>query len=257
MNLSDLPPDIKKSRLWRTDEERILREHYAEGAAVCEQYLPGRSRASIISYAHRLKLKGPHYTGNFQRRYERSEALDNQIRDLYAKSPTRADVRNFAAVVMRPRWWVCKRAAELGIALPRQKELPWSREEIAFLAEHGHKNLANVRALMAKAGFNRTATAIGIQLARRGIERTTHGEWSATQLARLLGVDPKTVMRWVATQGLPAKRAGSKRSEGQGDFYIIQRKPLRAWMATHAQLIDLRKVERYWFIDLAFNVAVE
>ena len=70
----------------------------------------------------------------------------------------------------------------------------------------------------------------------------------------MFGVDGKTVTRWIACEDLPARRRGTARTAAQGgDEWEIERRKLRAWIRDHAQLVDLRKVDRYWFIDLAFG----
>ena len=37
------------------------------------------------------------------------------------------------------------------------------------------------------------------------------------------------------------------------EIISIARKPFRKWLADNWQVIDLRKVDRYWFLGLAFE----
>lgn len=91
---------------------------------------------------------------------------------------------------------------------------------------------------------------------RLGCDTADPDHFTAGQLAVLLGVDGKTVTRWIKVENLPGKKRGTARTEAQGgDMWWIARKNLKTWIGSHAQLIDLRKVDRFWFIDFAFGMA--
>ena len=112
--------------------------------------------------------------------------------------------------------------------------------------------------ILRKAGYVRSATAVHVKRKRLKLgvaeERRAAGLYSAHELAELLGVDPKTVTRWIAQEGLPARRRGTARTARQGaDEWEIPITKLGPWIRDHAQLLDLRKVDRFWFIDLAFG----
>ncbi len=254
------PPDLRgKVPQWAPEEDAILLEHYATGAAAaCLPYLPGRTLGSIYQRARKLDLHAPRYipgmAGVKGKKYFATDAIDDAIRAVYTQAPTRNAVRRLAIALMRPRWWVSKRAAVLGLVSPRFKEPPWSAAEIELVRENAHKHLDVLRRLLARNGYTRTTTAIGIQVKRRGFDTTDPNHYTAHQLAALLGVDGKTITRWIAVEGLPASKRGTMRTVQQGgDQWWIHRAKLRAWIGEHAQLIDLRKVERFWFLDLVFH----
>lgn len=108
-----------------------------------------------------------------------------------------------------------------------------------------------------EAGFERSDTACVVRMKRLGIARGGDGSdaWSATALAKLMGVDSSTVTkRWIALEGLPAKKRGTERTAVQGgDEWLITRSGLRTWLKDHAQCIDLRKVDKFFFWSVVFN----
>lgn len=242
---------------WSTAEERTLREHYGApgGPARCAELL-GRSVLAVYAHAQKLGLRGVHYvpSGRGARRYRLEPWIDAEIRRVYLERPSRDAIRTLAARVCRPRWWVIKRAIALGLTVPRFKEPAWSAKEIELLRALAHHLPEVIARKFRKAGYRRSPSAIVVQRKRLQLDLRDPDHFTGRQLAALMGVDEITVRRWIRHEGLPADRRGTKRVAAQGgDMYWISRRDLRGWIARHAQLIDLRKVDRFWFIDLAFG----
>ena len=244
---------------WTPAERALLAEAYTRGGyPAVRGLLPHRHERAIYAQAFQLGLSAPNGKpkGVPRVKYEVTPQLDEQIRLRYLRPLLPGDMERFARSIGRPSWWIQKRASAIGCVVPRLKPLPWSADEIELLELHAHKAVAVIRRIFKGRGFIRTEASIGLQLKRRQIDREHPDCWSAGALAQLLGVDPKTVTRWIHAEALPAKRRGTHRHERQGgDEFVIERKKLRGWIATHQQLVDLRKVDRYWFMDLAFGVA--
>lgn len=238
---------------WTQREIALLKEHYPLGGlARARDYLPSRSSSAILVKASSLGLhcaaRGP------RRRLLQDPHFDRELRELYARPPQRGAASKFAEEHRVPRWFVLRRAQILGLAMQRTGYAPWSSKELVLLAENASKSPEVISRMLREIGFSRSATAVVIQLKRRGVDRSDPDEWSAAGLAVLLGVDPKTVSGWIANAGLPAVRRGTRRSERQGgDAWVISRRALRNWIGSHPQLIDLRKVDKFWFLDLAFG----
>ena len=55
-------------------------------------------------------------------RWASSESIDAQIRHVYQSAPRKNAVNALAERIQRPRWWVSKRARQLGLVAPRFKE---------------------------------------------------------------------------------------------------------------------------------------
>lgn len=239
---------------WNTREVDLLRKHYpAGGAEACREVLPGRTASAIHGKANALGVR-QNRRGSKRRRHQVGVDFDQQVQALYARGLKRGDVARFADINGVPRWFVLKRAQALGLAFQRVAPTPWSRRELELLQEHAAKTPVVIARLLRAQGYKRSPTAVTVQIKRRHIDRDDPDTWSASSLAPLLGVDSKTITKWIATLGLPAERRGTQRTAAQGgDEWVIRRASLRLWIRDHAVLIDLRKVDRFWFIDLAFG----
>ena len=74
---------------------------------------------------------------------------------------------------------------------------------------------------------------------------------SAHDLAYCLGVDEHFITRAIKGSRLKAEPRGTARTEAQGgDSYYIQRKDIRTYVTNWLNEIDIRKVDKYWFVDL-------
>jgi len=237
-------------RFWTGREEKILREYYSQGGpSLCLQYLPGRSLSSIYNRAGQLGLRVPNADGKVYARqvWKSSEALDAIIVRTFQTRPDKGAVMQLAQTIGRPRWWVSKRAAKLGLVAPRFKEPAWSEAEIEIICEHAHRNLGTLRKMLKRAGYERTETAIAVKLKRLGADRTDPNHLNANQLSVVMGVDRKTVAGWVARGLLKATR---RAASDKDDFWSIHRRDIRRFVIDNVAAVDLRKVDKFWFIDL-------
>ena len=238
-------------RFWTTAEQAKAKEAFLAGGlrAACEA-IPYRSPNSIYLMLRKqgLKGEGPERVRTL---YPASPEIDAQITLVYQTRTDRGSRVALARNIGRPHWWVTRRARELGLQVPRFRQENWTPEEDELLEETIHKSLIAAAAAFKRRGFARSETAIQIRRKRLGVKPVDHGYYTASQLATVLGVDPKTIARWIEREGLPATRRGTKRTDEQhGDHHWIHVRSLRGWIGEHAQLIDLRKVDRFWFIDL-------
>jgi hypothetical protein len=236
-------------RFWTGREEKILRTHYAAGGVeACLPLLPGRTAKSIYQRAGQLGLKTPRSVE--WPKYERhttNEHIDAAIRRVYQRAPEKGDIQRLAVAVQRPRAWVSKRAVALGLVVPRFKAPPWSAEENQILADRAGQHFRTIRAALSRAGFQRTETAISVQSKRLRISRETHDPdvYTARTLAEMFGIDSHAVTAWVEKGWLRAKKG-----EGVTGKWLIRRKDVRAFVVENAAAIDIRKVDKFWFVDL-------
>lgn len=242
---------LPRSRFWTMPEVAVLRRDYERlGPEKVRELLPHRTYMAITGKAAVLGIAAPAQTFS-RKRWPADASIDAQIRLVYQSTPARGAINALAARLMRPRWWVSKRALTLGFTSPRFKEPAWAEDEIELLASHADKPLTTIQRVLARNGYRRTLTAIVVKRKRIGIGSRDPNYYTAHHLARLLGVDPGTVTDWIKREGLTANHRGTKRLPQQGgDMWWISRRKLRSWIGAHAQLVDLRKVERFWFIDL-------
>ena len=246
-------PRTGGKRYWTGHEEKVLREHFPTGGpAACMARLPGRSAGAIYQHANMLGLgskkpqggpRGPRWTTN--------DSIDAIIKRAYAADTSKGAVNALARRIGRPRWWVSKRAVALGIVPPRSKEPVWTEAELELVANHAHKDPRTIRTILKRHGYTRTATAIVVKVKREGIDRTDPDHMTATQLAGVMGIDRNTVARWIEKGWLKAVRRGTARVEAQGgDQWWIKRRDVARFVVDNAAAVDIRKVEKFWFVDL-------
>ena len=247
---------------WSPQEDQVLRTRWTVGGyEAVRDLLPRRTYSAIVTRASTLRVKAPAHVRRKPRKYPSTEHIDRMIRDGYlAATGDKAEIRRLAERVGRPRWWVSRRALDLGLRQPTKREPPWTDAELELLESLAHHSVEVIRRKMAARGFRRSATAIAVKVKREGIglreARELVGIYSATGVARLLGVDAKTITRWIEVEGLPATKAGTARVDVQGgDEWRIKARSLRTWIGANAARIDLRKVHRDWFIDLMLGRA--
>lgn len=239
---------------WTSREIDIVRGMYPKGGIdACVPLLPKRSRASIYQQASKFGLRAPG-APNVRGRWPITPLIDARIIKAHQSAPTRGMINALAAVVGYPRWWVSRRARELGLVTPSFRDLPWSESEIELLHATAHLTLNVARKRFATSGFKRSEAAIQVKRKRIGTAPADNGFYPALQVARLLGVDVKMITRWIFLDGLKAERRGTARSAVQGgDMHFIKARDLRAFIIASPFKVDLRKIPRTntaWFVEL-------
>ena len=245
-------PRTGSRRAWTGREEVILRNVYPDGGiGACLEKLPGRSPSSIYQYANKLKLSGPKSHEPHAKPAETNEHIDALIRRTYQANPDRNAVKTLAQTIGRTRQWIRTRAIKLGIAVPRFKAADWTRAEIEIVTEAPHLNPVVLQRRLRKAGFERSEVAIVNQIHRAGVSTDDPDHYTANGLAKAFGVDIKVVTSWITKGWLHAKRRGTARVEEQGgDQWWINRRNIKKFVQTSVQVIDFRKLDKVWLVDL-------
>lgn len=118
------------SRFWRTDEIRILREHYAAaGADACAPLLPARSLNAIKAQACRLGLLAPRVErpdGWFHSRI--TPEIRTELRLLAGKTVSWKRVKALAQKWRMTPQGALRRLQYAGATLAPTK-IPWTREQ--------------------------------------------------------------------------------------------------------------------------------
>ena len=261
-DLPSLPSAVGHKRFWKTTEDALLRQHYSnQGPEYCVTLL-GRSLSSIYSRAQSLGLKPPTVVrkGRPRMRWRTTEEIDALIRAAWL-DPDKGYALRAAAQVGRPKWWCCKRAIAMGLAQPSLRQPDWTVREDELLASLAHLSPDTIARKLKASGYTRSPTAVTVRLKRLRVSRRQakldEGLMSANQLAGVMGVDLKTVLRWIERETLPAVRRQATDDEDSRGNYEIATPRLRSWLAGRAALVDLRKVDKYWFFDLVFETKGE
>lgn len=191
-----------------------------------------------------MNFAGPKRRGGIPKKYH----LTDEARALILREYRSNNRRELAARIGVPAWCVSRWAGELGVR--RMKERPWSEEEIALLRKYAYSR--GWTWLAKKTG--RTVCAVKLKAKRLRVHKIVGHGYTMRMLAELLGVDDHKVGRWIRDRKLHASRRQTDRVKVQGgDAYLITERAARNFIRDHPEEIDLRVVDKLWFIDLAFG----
>jgi hypothetical protein len=189
--------------------------------------------------------------GARRRKWVPDERVDGFVREAYNRMVLdnyRQAIQHAAVRTGWPKWAITRRAVELGLS--RIKEANWRPAEIAILEEHTQYGMEVIRRKLLAAGFMRSRNAILLKRQRMDLVKAYDG-YSATSLAKLMGIDAHAVGIWIGRGMLAAEKRGTDRTAKQGgDSYYIRPGDVRAFLFAHADEWDLRKVEKWWFLEL-------
>lgn len=175
-----------------------------------------------------------------------TDHIDAAIRRAYLSGQQGAAAR-CAKACNRPMWWVVKRARELKLRPLRGRI--FNPIETACIAANAHLPPSEIQVKLKRLGYTRTAQSIRLFIAKNDIEADRDQPLSARQTAELFGVDVETLLRHVRSGRLIARRAGEG-GQSSPSVYLIEPKQIARFVILHPQLIDLRKVDPIWFIDM-------
>lgn len=186
-------------------------------------------------------------------KYNFTPEIDAQIRILYQNKVCmksvayRGYVRDLAVKFGMPRWRVSKRAVELGVLPVQKKEPVWSEKELKILERNAHKTPPRIQIHLKKAGYQRSQQGIFLKRKRMRFTQNLSG-YSARSVSLCFGIDEHTVIRWIEQGWLKAKKRGTERADG--DHYFIKNQWIRNFIKESVSVIDFRKVDKYWLVDL-------
>jgi hypothetical protein len=177
-----------------------------------------------------------------------------QIKRLYiTKVDCSGAVKEFAARHKVPRWKISRSTQEMGWTSKQKKEPNWSAPELRVLKQSAHHSPAIIQRRLKAKGFNRSTVGIVLKRRRMRYLKNLNGQ-SAQSLAACLGEDGHFVLRAIKRGLLKASRRQQERTPQQGgNTYLIKDKHIKEFIAENVNIIDLRKVDKYWLIDLFTN----
>ncbi|OGS99804.1 MAG: hypothetical protein A3K04_02350 [Gallionellales bacterium RBG_16_56_9] len=180
--------------------------------------------------------------------------IDRQITALYQQQTKKGAVKEFCQKYGLQTWQVRRRALKLGVVQLTKKESVWTEAEIDLLGLHYYKTPSNIARIFRHHGYPRSETAIVVKRKRLGLRLTGTDIYSARGIARIMGVECKTVTHWIARGLLHATRRGTRRTELQGgDMHQITHRAAREFIRDNVAIIDLRKIDKFWLVDLLAN----
>jgi hypothetical protein len=232
------------------------REPQKKSCEICStEFVGGKKRRYCDDCIAKLQATAKSGKPHPNLKYSFTPQQDARIRELYARRLVeRTSVKGPLAIEFGiPSWRISSRARELGLA--RVKEKPWSQIEVELLQRHAWKSDGIISKILQTAGFRRTATAVHVMLKRRvGRKSEQYPFYSATALARLMGIDAHAITGWIAQGWLRARKRATERTEQQGgDPHEIWPYDVYEFIRAHPEEIDLRKVDQGWILDLLLN----
>jgi hypothetical protein len=175
---------------------------------------------------------------------------DKLITGIYNTTSKRdGRITKLAKYLGIPRRTVYQRARRLGVYQPRIDHVPWSDEEVGLLERNAWKTPETIQKCLKKEGFQRSIPAIILKKKRARIMPNQEG-YNATQVAEGLGVDLHIVTQWIGRGFLKAEKRGSNRVN---DIWYLKDKAVKTFIINHIGIIDIRRVEKIWFVDVLIN----
>jgi hypothetical protein len=184
-------------------------------------------------------------------KYLFASEMDKEILYTYSiNTDSKPRLINLARKFNMPRWALYQRALKIGAVKTSHQKKKWEDEEIKILEKNARYAPLTIRKRLEKAGFKRSIASIVLKRKRMRLLSNLEG-MSACLCAECLGVDLHWVLNYIR-QGLI--KAEIIRHDRQGKVnYFIREKDLRKFIINNPDLIDLRKIEKYYFIELLAN----
>ena len=186
-------------------------------------------------------------------KYKITPEIRARIEKVYKTDTGNGQVAALAKALGFPRWKVTRYAVEHGLTAKQQQQPDWSEAETELLQKLARYSPGRIRIKMKARGYTRSVNGIVLKMRRMKMRQNIKGH-SARDVARCLGVHDHFVTRAIKAGRLSATKRGTARTERQGgDHWYILAQNLRQYILNHLHEIDIRKVDKYWFVDLLAN----
>ena len=188
------------------------------------------------------------------RKYFFTPGIDKQIIRVYQTMTGKGQVKALAKRVGIPHQAIYLRALKICTVKPRVKEKKWSDQELQILKLNAHKSFEKIKQQLEHFGFTRSINGIALKRQRLRLPANLEG-YTANNLATCFGVDHDTVRRWIRLGYLKAKHRETARTTAQGgDMWWIKEKDIKTFIIENIIIIDIRKVDKFWFVDMLTGV---
>lgn len=183
-------------------------------------------------------------------RFHATPEIREAITKVYQTKTGNGEVRSLASRLNISRWKISRWAIQWGLIPKQKKEPDWSEKEIHMLRQNAHRSPETIQRKLKSSGFFRSVTGIVLKRKRMGFLRSLDG-MSANSLSKCLGVDVHFVTKSIKGGRLKANRREMIRKKIQGgNYWYIKDKDIRNYILNYLNEIDIRKVDKYWFVDL-------
>lgn len=212
----------------------------------------GRTPCSITEQARRLGLPRKQHWA----RVTPTPEMDQAIRAEYAG--TRVGIgRRIAQRFNVDPGWVKTRARQLGLTRSTQRYLsPWTAEEDEIIEEmHDRGGVRFVANQLKKAGYARSHHAILCRVHHLGLRWKSREVYNAGEVAAAMGVDSKTITRWIGFGYLKARKSNVSdfHQEEEPHNWLIKPTDIRRFLVEHVARYRLATCDRFWFVAMLSN----
>ena len=182
-------------------------------------------------------------------KYPITPEMHNEIRRVYQNSARGARTA-YARKVSIPLWAITKYAMNQGWMEKQKKEPNWGATELKILGRNAHLSPTRIQFKLKQEGFKRTINGIVLKRKKMRMLQNLNGQ-SAASVADCFGVDIHFVLRAIKGGRLKATRRDTNRTDSQGgDIWYIKDRDIKEYVVDHLNEIDVRKVDKYWFVDI-------
>lgn len=173
-----------------------------------------------------------------------------EIVGVYKTKTESGEVKELAKKLGIPRWKIGRYAASEGLIPIRRKEPDWTEPELKILEGSARHTPERIQKVLKKAGYSRSI--MGIVLKRRRMRYLSNlSGHTSRNVAQCFGIDDHCIIRWINLGYMKAIKRGTKRTAAQGgDQWYIKDKWIRDFVMNYLDEVDIRKVDKYWFVDL-------
>jgi len=187
-------------------------------------------------------------------KYTFTPEMDKELLYTYSiNTDSKPRLTNLARKFRMPRWALYQRALKIGAVQSSQQKRQWEEDEVRILEKNARYSPLTIKKRLEKAGYQRSMASIVLKRKRMRLLSNLKGV-SACLCAEFLGVDLHWVLNHINTGSLKAEAIRRDR-EGKVNYHIRE-KDLRRFIINNPDIIDLRKVEKYYFIELVANGSV-
>lgn len=173
-----------------------------------------------------------------------------EIQRAYQGDTGNGEIKDLAARMGLPRWRVSRYAITKGWIAKQKKEPNWSDEELRILERNAHRTPHNIQMKLMKAGFKRSENGIVIKRKKMRFLKNLAGQ-TCRSVAQCFGIDDHSISAWIERGWLKAWRRGTERTPAQGgDQWYIKDQWIKDFVVEYVAVIDFRKVDKYWLVDL-------
>ena len=184
-------------------------------------------------------------------KYRFTSEMDREIMYTYSiNTDSKPRITNLTKKFNLPRWAIYQRALKICAVKSAHQKRPWTDEEIQILKENAHYAPLTIKTRLEKKGFKRSTSSIVLKRKRMRLLSNLEG-MSASLCAEFFGVDLHWVLKQISSGALKAEPIRQDR-EGKVNYYIKE-KHIRKFIINNPDQVDLRKIEKYYLIELLAN----